>query len=204
MTLHELQQIVDRLAEQWGIAPPTITVDSSVNGQIGRVTKLRGRTTMSFEPVVLSWPVDQAELAVGHELAHLVHPPVPTANLDGWPRFLVLMAAIMGLATVFSALWPLVVAISFAVGLVSGGLLAQWVFLARIQRRHELFADAYAAKRLGPERVATYLNDRVRSREPEPVSRVCVIRWLGRAVATHPSVPKRVEAVRCLAASSSR
>jgi hypothetical protein len=76
MTVAALQDIVTRLSNEWGIECPPITVDDTVTGQIGRVTQLRGRTTMAFEPAVLDLPVADAEVAVGHELGPLAWAPL--------------------------------------------------------------------------------------------------------------------------------
>jgi hypothetical protein len=68
MTVDALQDIVTRLSDEWGLDCPPITVDDTVNGQIGRVTQLRGHTRVAFEPAVLHLPVADAEVAVGPEL----------------------------------------------------------------------------------------------------------------------------------------
>jgi len=197
MTVEDLQGIADRLVAGWGVDAPKIAIDASVAGQIGRVTQLRGRTTMVFEPAVLALAVTDAEVAVGHELGHLVHPAVPGSSLDGWRRAAVVLAAVAALSFPFSFAWAPLLAVSAATEIVTAIFVIHWAPVARIQRRYEFFADQYSAERLGAERVASYLSGWVQAREPHPPGRRLAL-WLNRVYATHPSIPERVSALRAL------
>jgi hypothetical protein len=195
MTVDALQDIVTRLSDEWGIDCPPITLDDAVTGQIGRVTQLRGRTTMAFEPAVLDLPVADAEVAVGHELGHLVHPAVPGSSLDGWRRGVVVLAAIGLLFLPLTlALAPLL-AVSVATEVVTALFVVHWALVARMQRHYEFFADRYSAERLGGDRVADYLTGWVHARQPAPRGGRITMR-VNQIFATHPTVAERAAAVR--------
>jgi Zn-dependent protease with chaperone function len=195
MTVDALQDIVTRLSDEWGIDCPPITVDDTVTGQIGRVTQLRGRTTMAFEPAVLDLPVADAEVAVGHELGHLVHPAVPGSSLDGWRRGVLVLAAIGLVSLPLTLVLAPLLAVSVATEIVTAMFVVHWALVARIQRSYEFFADRYSAERLGGNRVADYLTGWVQAREPAPRGGRLSVR-LNEIFATHPTIPQRAAAVR--------
>jgi Zn-dependent protease with chaperone function len=194
MSVAALQDIVTRLSNEWGIECPPITVDDTVTGQIGRVTQLRGRTTMAFEPAVLDLPVADAEVAVGHELGHLVHPAVPGSGLDGWRRGVLVLAAIGLLTLPLTLVLAALLAVSVATEIVTAIFIVHWVLVARMQRHYEFFADRYSAERLGGDRVADYLTGWVQTREPAPRGGRLSLR-LNQVFATHPTIAQRAAAV---------
>jgi hypothetical protein len=195
MTVDTLQDIVTRLSKDWGLRCLQITVDDAVTGQIGRVTQLRGHTTMAFEPAVLSLPVADVEVAVGHELGHLVHPGVPGSDLDGWRRGVLVLAAIAFLSVPLTLVWAPVLAVSAATEVVTTMFVFHWALVARMQRSHEFFADRYSAERLGGDRVAGFLTHWVQAREPTPRGGRFSV-WLNEVFATHPTITQRAAAVR--------
>jgi Zn-dependent protease with chaperone function len=195
MTVDALQDIVTRLSDEWGIECPPITVDDAVTGQIGRVTQLRGRTTMAFEPAVLDLPVADAEVAVGHELGHLVHPAVPGSSLDGWRRGFLVLGAIGFLSLPLTLVLASLLAVSVATEVVTALFVVHWALVARLQRHYEFFADRYSAERLGGGRVADYLTGWVQTRQPAPRGGWLSVR-LSQIFATHPTIPQRAAAVR--------
>jgi Zn-dependent protease with chaperone function len=195
MTVAALQDIVTRLSNEWGIECPPITVDDTVTGQIGRVTQLRGRTTMAFEPAVLDLPVADAEVAVGHELGHLVHPAVPGSNLDGWRRGVLVLAVIGLLSLPLTLAWAPLLAVSVATEVVTAMFVVHWALVARMQRHYEFFADRYSAERLGGDRVADYLAGWVQTRQPVARGGRISLR-INQIFATHPTIAQRAAVVR--------
>jgi Zn-dependent protease with chaperone function len=195
MSVDALQHIVTRLSDEWGIDCPPITVDDTVTGQIGRVTQLRGRTTMAFEPAVLDLSVADAEVAIGHELGHLVHPAVPGSSLDGWRRGVLVLAAIGLLSLPLTLAWAPLLAVSVATEVVSAMFVVHWALVARLQRHYEFFADRYSAERLGGDRVADYLTGWVQTRHPVARGGRISLR-INQIFATHPTIAQRVAAVR--------
>jgi hypothetical protein len=188
MTVDALQHIVTRLADEWGIDCPPITVDDTLTGQIGGVTQLRGTTTMAFEPAVLDLPVVDAEVAVGHELGHLVHPAVPGSNLDGWRRGFLVLAVIGLLSLPLTLVLAPMLAVSVATEVVTTLFVVHWALVARMQRHYEFFADRYSAERLGGDRVADYLTGWVQTRQPVPRGGRISIR-VNQIFATHQPSP---------------
>jgi Zn-dependent protease with chaperone function len=203
MTVDALQDIVTRLSDEWGLDCPPITVDDTVNGQIGRVTQLRGHTRVAFEPAVLHLPVADAEVAVGHELGHLVHPAVPGSSLDGWRRGVLVLAVVGFVSLPLTLVLAPMLAMSVATEVVTAKFVLHCALVARMQRNYEFFADRYSAERLGGDRVANYLTGWVQARQPVSCDGRISVR-LDQIFATHPTIAARAAAVRGLPAKDFR
>jgi hypothetical protein len=136
-----------------------------------------------------------AEVAIGHELGHLVHPAVPGSSLDGWRRGVLVLAAIGLLSLPLTLAWAPLLAVSVATEVVSAMFVVHWALVARLQRHYEFFADRYSAERLGGDRVADYLTGWVQTRHPVARGGRISLR-INQIFATHPTIAQRVAAVR--------